>query len=135
MPPHRPTRHGHCAGVGCIPNGIERDHLGSGESWVNARTAPRLAGTVELKLSSSIRFSTSIQAIPYSQEDALIENCYSENKLKHITTLRLRLRGGIMKITPAGHGIHVREIKGIDRLKKELPPNWFAFTNLDLMLA
>ncbi len=40
-----------------------------------------------------------------------------------------------MKITNAGRGIHTREIKGIDRLKNDLPGNWYGFTNLDLVLG
>jgi hypothetical protein len=39
-----------------------------------------------------------------------------------------------MKITNAGRGIHIREIKGIDRFKNDLPPGWYGFTNLDLAL-
>lgn len=40
-----------------------------------------------------------------------------------------------MKITNAGRGVHKREIKGIDRFKTELPADWYAFTNLDLVLG
>jgi len=39
-----------------------------------------------------------------------------------------------MKITNAGRGIHVREIKGVDRFRADLPPNWYGFTNLDFVL-
>ncbi len=39
-----------------------------------------------------------------------------------------------MRITNAGRGIHAREIKGIDRLQTALPRDWYAFTNLDLVL-
>lgn len=40
-----------------------------------------------------------------------------------------------MKITNSGRGIHPREVKGIDRLTHDLPPSWFGFTNLDLVLG
>jgi tRNA A-37 threonylcarbamoyl transferase component Bud32 len=40
-----------------------------------------------------------------------------------------------MKITNAGRGVHKREIKGIDRFRTELPADWYAFTNLDLVLG
>lgn len=39
-----------------------------------------------------------------------------------------------MKIKNAGRGIHQREIPGIDRLRA-LPPDWYAFTNLELAVA
>lgn len=39
-----------------------------------------------------------------------------------------------MKITNAGRGIHIREIKGIDRFRNDLPSGWYGFTNLDLVL-
>lgn len=40
-----------------------------------------------------------------------------------------------MQITNCGRGVHKREVKGVQRLKKELPSNWYAFTNLDLALG
>ncbi|WP_190233796.1 AAA domain-containing protein [Mesorhizobium sp. M4B.F.Ca.ET.058.02.1.1] len=40
-----------------------------------------------------------------------------------------------MQVTNCGRGVHTREVKGIERLKKELPQNWYAFTNLDLTLG
>jgi tRNA A-37 threonylcarbamoyl transferase component Bud32 len=40
-----------------------------------------------------------------------------------------------MKITNAGRGVHKREIKGIDRFRTDLPADWYAFTNLDLVLG
>lgn len=40
-----------------------------------------------------------------------------------------------MQVTNCGRGVHSREVKGLERLKKELPPNWYAFTNLDLTLG
>lgn len=40
-----------------------------------------------------------------------------------------------MRITNAGRGVHKREIKGIDRFRTELPGDWYAFTNLDLVLG
>ena len=40
-----------------------------------------------------------------------------------------------MKITNAGRGVHKREIKGIDRFRTDLPAEWYAFTNLDLVLG
>lgn len=40
-----------------------------------------------------------------------------------------------MQITPCGRGVHAREVKGLVRLKKDLPPNWYAFSNLDLVLG
>lgn len=36
-----------------------------------------------------------------------------------------------MQVTNCGRGVHVREVKGIDRLKT-LPGSWYAFTNLEL---
>src|SRR3546814_18170123 len=39
--------------------------------------------------------------------------------------------GGKVRLKNAGRGIHQREIQGIDRLR-HLPPEWYAFTNLDL---
>ncbi|QDY99442.1 NERD domain-containing protein [Nitratireductor mangrovi] len=40
-----------------------------------------------------------------------------------------------MQVTNCGRGVHTREVKGLERLKKELPPSWYAFTNLDLTLG
>ncbi|RUX47023.1 NERD domain-containing protein, partial [Mesorhizobium sp. M4A.F.Ca.ET.050.02.1.1] len=40
-----------------------------------------------------------------------------------------------MQITNCGRGVHKREVRGLERLKKELPQNWYAFTNLDLTLG
>ena len=40
-----------------------------------------------------------------------------------------------MKITNAGRGVHKREIKGIERFRTDLPADWYAFTNLDLVLG
>ncbi|WP_018858500.1 AAA domain-containing protein [Rhizobium sp. 42MFCr.1] len=40
-----------------------------------------------------------------------------------------------MDIRNCGNGVHPREVKGVERLKKELPGPWFAFTNLDLVLG
>ncbi|WP_287267166.1 AAA domain-containing protein [Mesorhizobium sp.] len=40
-----------------------------------------------------------------------------------------------MQITNCGRGVHKREIKGIDRFKKDLPPQWYGFTNLDVVLG
>jgi serine/threonine protein kinase len=34
---------------------------------------------------------------------------------------------------PNSEGIHVREIKGVDILKEELPPDWYAFANLEII--
>jgi serine/threonine protein kinase len=39
-----------------------------------------------------------------------------------------------VKITNAGRGIHVREIKGIERFRNDLPSDWYGFTNLDIAL-
>lgn len=36
-----------------------------------------------------------------------------------------------MQVTNGGRGVHVREVKGIERLKS-LPKDWYAFTNLEL---
>lgn len=36
-----------------------------------------------------------------------------------------------MQVTNCGRGVHVREVKGVDRLKT-LPKSWYAFTNLEL---
>ncbi|MGO4565896.1 AAA domain-containing protein [Rhizobium sp. 2YAF20] len=40
-----------------------------------------------------------------------------------------------MQITNCGRGVHKREVKGLERLKKDFPQGWYAFTNLDLTLA
>ncbi|WP_406833844.1 AAA domain-containing protein [Pseudomonas asiatica] len=40
-----------------------------------------------------------------------------------------------MKIINHGHGIHEREVPGIDYLKNNLPDDWVAHTNLDLSLS
>lgn len=40
-----------------------------------------------------------------------------------------------MKIINHGHGIHEREVPGIDYLKSNLPDDWVAHTNLDLSLS
>ncbi|MGU3452414.1 AAA domain-containing protein [Methylobacterium fujisawaense] len=40
-----------------------------------------------------------------------------------------------MHITNCGRGIHAREVKGIELLQRALPHNWYAFTNLDLILG
>lgn len=40
-----------------------------------------------------------------------------------------------MQITNCGRGVHKREIKGIERFKKDLPSQWYGFTNLDLVLG
>lgn len=39
-----------------------------------------------------------------------------------------------MQITNCGRGVHKREVKGVERLRK-LPSDWYAFTNLDLALG
>ncbi len=39
-----------------------------------------------------------------------------------------------MKISISGSGIHRREVPGIEKLRN-LPPNWYAFTNLELVDA
>ena len=36
-----------------------------------------------------------------------------------------------MQVTNGGRGVHVREVKGVERLKS-LPKEWCAFTNLEL---
>lgn len=36
-----------------------------------------------------------------------------------------------MQITACGRGVHIREVVGLDRLRK-LPNDWYGFTNLDL---
>jgi hypothetical protein len=36
-----------------------------------------------------------------------------------------------MQVTNGGRGVHVREVKGVERLKS-LPKDWYAFTNLEL---
>ncbi|WP_238123135.1 MULTISPECIES: AAA domain-containing protein [unclassified Xanthobacter] len=36
-----------------------------------------------------------------------------------------------MQVTNCGRGVHVREVKGVDRLRA-LPRSWYAFTNLEL---
>jgi len=40
-----------------------------------------------------------------------------------------------MRVTICGRGVHKREVKSIERLKKDLPSDWYAFTNLDLVLG
>jgi serine/threonine protein kinase len=40
----------------------------------------------------------------------------------------------IVKIINKGRGVHSREIAGIKKLQEELPPEWMAFTNLELAL-
>ncbi|MBY5625925.1 hypothetical protein [Rhizobium leguminosarum] len=40
-----------------------------------------------------------------------------------------------MQITNCGRGVHAREVKGLEKLKKDLPPNWYAVPNLDLTLG
>lgn len=40
-----------------------------------------------------------------------------------------------MQVTICGRGVHKREVKGVERLKKDLPSDWYAFTNLDLVLS
>lgn len=39
-----------------------------------------------------------------------------------------------MRITNCGRGVHQSELVGIDKLEK-LPPHWYAFTNLDVVLG
>ena len=39
-----------------------------------------------------------------------------------------------MKIHKSGKGIHRREVPGIEKLR-DLPPQWYAFTNLELVDA
>lgn len=39
-----------------------------------------------------------------------------------------------MQVTNCGRGVHVREVKGVDRLKT-LPRSWYAFTNLELAVG
>ncbi|MFZ2028832.1 MAG: AAA domain-containing protein [Vitreimonas sp.] len=39
-----------------------------------------------------------------------------------------------MRITNCGRGVHQRELPGIDKLKN-LPPSWYAYTNLDVVLG
>ncbi|REG52450.1 hypothetical protein EQ718_07400 [Paracoccus versutus] len=40
-----------------------------------------------------------------------------------------------MRVTICGRGVHKREVKSIERLKNDLPSDWYAFTNLDLVLG
>lgn len=40
-----------------------------------------------------------------------------------------------MQITNCGRGIHKREVKGLELFRKELPPDWYGFTSLDLVLG
>ncbi|RWJ74639.1 MAG: hypothetical protein EOR35_31275 [Mesorhizobium sp.] len=40
-----------------------------------------------------------------------------------------------MQITNCGRGVHAREVKGIERLRTDLPNTWYAFTNLDIVLG
>jgi serine/threonine protein kinase len=40
-----------------------------------------------------------------------------------------------MRVTICGRGVHTREVKSIERLKRDLPSDWYAFTNLDLVLG
>lgn len=40
-----------------------------------------------------------------------------------------------MQIYNRGRGVHKREVKGIERLQKDLPSHWYGFTNLDLVLG
>ena len=40
-----------------------------------------------------------------------------------------------MIITPCGRGIHRREIVGVAKLKEQLPPKWYGFTNLEIAVA
>jgi hypothetical protein len=39
-----------------------------------------------------------------------------------------------MHITSCGRGLHQREVKAVEFLRKSLPNNWYAFANLDLVL-
>lgn len=39
-----------------------------------------------------------------------------------------------MQITNCGQGVHAREVAGVDKLKA-LPADWYAFTNLDVVLS
>ena len=43
--------------------------------------------------------------------------------------------GWVMQITNCGRGVHQREIKGVEQLKKGLPSQWYGFTNLDIALG
>lgn len=40
-----------------------------------------------------------------------------------------------MQITNCGQGVHAREVTGVDKLKSLLPVDWYAFTNLDVVLS
>ena len=40
----------------------------------------------------------------------------------------------VRQITNCGRGVDQREIKGVDLLRKALPSQWYAFTNLDIAL-
>jgi len=40
-----------------------------------------------------------------------------------------------MQITNYGRGVHKREIKGVERIKLELPRLWYGFSNLDVVLG
>jgi len=40
-----------------------------------------------------------------------------------------------VQITNCGQGVHAREVTGVDKLKAKLPPDWYAFTNLDVVLS
>ncbi|MBT3072035.1 AAA family ATPase [Rhodomicrobium sp. Az07] len=40
-----------------------------------------------------------------------------------------------MIITPCGRGIHRREIVGVAKLKEQLPPKWYGFTNLEIAVG
>ena len=39
-----------------------------------------------------------------------------------------------MKITNCGRGVHRNEIEGVEGLRDALPNDWYAFTNLDLVI-
>ena len=41
-------------------------------------------------------------------------------------------KGDSLKITNCGRGPHQREVKGIERLQRELASSWYAYTNLEL---
>jgi hypothetical protein len=39
-----------------------------------------------------------------------------------------------LRINNCGRGIHRNEVKGVETLRDALPADWFAFTNLDLVI-
>lgn len=66
-----------------------------------------------------------------------VENDVDQSTLSGVQSILIEnyLRAGLaLRINNCGRGIHRNEVKGVETLRDALPADWFAFTNLDLVI-